>query len=60
MDNRDCGICSGCLVLGLWLWRLLLVGGINNGRILERRVVRYSDLFEHRVYVRWTVVDDQR
>ena len=48
------------LGLGLWLWRWLLVGGMNDGRILERGLVRYSDLFVYRVYVRWIVVDDQR
>ena len=34
--------------------------GETNGRFLERSLVRYSDLFVYRVYVRWTVVDDQR
>ena len=48
------------LGLGLWLWRWLLAGGVNDGWFLEWRMVRRSDLFEHRVYVRWTVVDDQR
>lgn len=33
---------------------------MNDGRILEWGLVRYSDLFVYRVYVRWTVVDDQR
>ena len=46
------------LGLELWLWRWLLVGGVNDGWILERRVVRYSDLLVHRVYVYWPVVDD--
>ena len=33
---------------------------MNDGRILEWGLVRYSDLFVYRVHVRWTVVDDQR
>lgn len=56
------GIVAFVLVLGLglWLWRWLLVERVNDGRILEWGLVRYSDLFVYRVYVRWTVVDDQR
>lgn len=38
----------------------ILVERTINGWFLEWRVVRYSDLFVYRVYVRWTVVDDQR
>lgn len=33
---------------------------MNDGRILEWGLVRYSDLFVHRVHDCWIVVDDQR
>lgn len=43
-----------------WVRIRILVERTINGWFLEWRVVRYSDLFVYRVYVRWTVVDDQR
>lgn len=51
-------------VLGAWFGIMVMAlvvsrrGGVNDGWILERRVVRYSDLLVHRVYVYWPVVDD--
>ena len=44
---------SMLVLLYNWICIRLLVERTINGWFLERRVVRYSDLFEHRVHVRW-------